>query len=87
MTDEATAAACLETAELLKEVARDVRAGAERLGATLDAATNDADRWAIRNHAMALQVWGEHRGHREVEVEFSLVVCDAERAIVKANPL
>ena len=35
MTDQATAAACVETAELLAHIARDVRGGADRLAKQL----------------------------------------------------
>ena len=38
-------------------------------------------RRAIRNLARGLQMWARHRDLRELEVEFQIVTCDAERAI------
>ena len=47
----------------------------------LERAKDFGARRAIRDLARGLQMWARHRDLRELEVEFQIVTCDAERAI------
>lgn len=49
-------------------------------------ARSDFERLQVRDHARAIQVAAGILQRREVQVEASLLVADAERAIAKANP-
>lgn len=52
----------------------------------LTKAASDFERLRIRDAAKALQVAAEILNRRDVQVEASMLVMDAERAIAKANP-
>ena len=49
-------------------------------------AANDFERLQIRDSAKALQIAAEILNRRDIQVEASMLVMDAERAIAKANP-
>ena len=60
--------------------------GVDRARAALAEARTDFERLRIRDHAKALQEAAAILKRRDIQTEASILVCDCERAIAKANP-